>query len=310
MTPPEPSILGRVAGAVTGKVVDAVPTEAILDHVDLDALLDRIDVNHLLDRIDVNRLLDRIDIDQLLARADVNALLSDVELEQLVRRAGIADIVAETTGNLAGRTLDVARRQVVGLDTVLAGVVGRFLPRAGGAPPGPAVLVAGSTSATGRYAGAVSRALALALDLGVVLGTYSVGTWLVGYLLDFLLGVRLDDLPELAATLLLLGWGVIYFSVSTAIAGRTIGKAVVGLSVVTRLGSPVGPIAAFFRILLLPVSTSFLGVGAILVVLRRDRRALHDLMVGTCVVYDWGDRPAELPGPLAAYLERRTATLD
>ncbi|GAA4807605.1 hypothetical protein GCM10025786_09160 [Nocardioides caeni] len=278
--------------------------------MDLDALLDRVDVNHLLDRVDVNRLLDRIDVDRLLARADVNALLSDVELEQLVRRAGIPDIVAETTGNIAGRTLDVARRQVVGVDTVLAGVVGRILPRAGGAPTGPPALVAASTSAasaTGRYAGAVSRLLALALDVAVVIGTYSAGTLLVGYLLDFLLGVRVEDLPELAATLLLITWGAAYFTVSTAISGRTIGKAVVGLRVVTRLGSPVGPGASLLRVLLLPLSTSFLGLGALLIVVRRDRRGLHDLLVGTCVVYDWGDRPAELPGPLAAYLQAHGA---
>lgn len=307
VTSPEPSIFGRVAGAVTGKVVEAVPTEAILDHVDLDGLLDRIDVNHLLDRIDVNRLLDRIDIDQLLARADINALMSDVELEQLVRRAGIPDIVAETTGDIAGRTLDVARRQIVGVDTLLAGLVGRLLGRKADGPTGPAVLVAGSTSASGRYAGAVSRGIAILIDVGVVLGTYSVGTWLADYLLDFLFGVQIGDLHRWIATALLLTWGAVYFAVTTAISGRTIGKGIVGLSVVGRLGNPVGPIASFFRILLLPVSTSFFGLGVALIVLRRDRRALHDLLAGTCVVYDWGDRPAELPGPLAAYLAARGA---
>ena len=132
MTPPEESLFSRVAGAVTGRVVDAVPVEEILEHVDLDAVLDRIDVNHLLERVDVNRLLDRVDVDRLLARADVEAL---------VQRAGIPDIVAETTGNLAGRTLDVARSQVAGLDTVVTGIVDRVLRRRGPAPLGPALLV-------------------------------------------------------------------------------------------------------------------------------------------------------------------------
>ena len=35
-------------------------------------------------------------------------------------------------------------------------------------------------------------------------------------------------------------------------------------------------------------------------------RALHDLCAGTAVVYDWGDRPAELPGPLSSYLARHS----
>ena len=132
MTPAEPGLFGRVAGAVTGKVVDAVPIEVVLDHVDVNDLLERVDVNQLLERVDVNRLLDRVDVDRLLARADV---------EQLVQRAGIPDIVADTTGNLAGRTLDAARAQVVGLDTVVGGIVDRLLRRTGPAPLGPALLV-------------------------------------------------------------------------------------------------------------------------------------------------------------------------
>ncbi|MBM7515616.1 hypothetical protein [Nocardioides nitrophenolicus] len=133
MTPSEPGLLSRVAGAVTGKVVDAMPVEEILEHVDIDAVLDQIDVNHLLERVDVNRLLDRVDVDRLLARADVEAL---------VQRAGIPDLVAETTGNLAGRTLDVARSQVAGLDTIVTGIVDRVLRRRGPAPLGPVLLVA------------------------------------------------------------------------------------------------------------------------------------------------------------------------
>lgn len=132
MTPSEPGLFSRVAGAVTGKVVDAVPVEDILEHVDIDAVLDQIDINHLLERVDVNRLLDRVDVDRLLARADV---------EGLVQRAGIPDIVAETTGSLAGRTLDAARSQMVGLDTVVTGVVDRVLRRKRPLLLGPPLLV-------------------------------------------------------------------------------------------------------------------------------------------------------------------------
>lgn len=148
--PQPPGRLGRVVGAVTGRMVDAVPPEVILEHVDVDALLDHVDVNHLLDRVDPNRLLDRVDpnrlldrvdVNRLLQRADVQALLADVDLEDLVRRAGIADVVAETTGNLAGRSLDVARRQVVGLDALVAGIVNRLLRRQPLAQPGPPVLL-------------------------------------------------------------------------------------------------------------------------------------------------------------------------
>jgi hypothetical protein len=35
----------------------------------------------------------------------------------------------------------------------------------------------------------------------------------------------------------------------------------------------------------------------------RERRALHDLLAGSSVVYDWGGRPAEMPSPLARWIE-------
>lgn len=148
MTPSEPGLFGRVAGAVTGKMVDVVPIEEIIEQVDVDALLERVDVNRLLDRVDVDRLLDRVDIDRLLARVD---------LEELVQRAGIPDVVADTTGQLAGRTLDVARRQVVGLDTVVSGIVDRLLRRRGPAPVGPPALVGPAAVAGQPGAGEVRR---------------------------------------------------------------------------------------------------------------------------------------------------------
>lgn len=148
----EPGLIGRVAGAVTGRMVEVVPAEAILDNVDLDALLDRIDPNRLLDRVDVNRLLDRVDVDRLLAQVDVDALLagvdldtllSDVQIEALVRRAGIPALVAEATGTIAGNTLDSLRRQLVGIDTLMARVVDRLLRR-GPVEVGPESLVRGT----------------------------------------------------------------------------------------------------------------------------------------------------------------------
>lgn len=161
-------------------------------------------------------------------------------------------------------------------------------------------------SVSGQYAGPVSRAAAAAIDLGVVLASYSVGVGIAGFLAQALLDVSLEDGTGLVATIALLTWGVVYVVTGTAVTGRTIGKAVVGLKVVTREGRPVRPVACVVRVLTLPLSTSVFGVGALLIVLRRDHRALHDLIAQTAVVYDWGDRAAQLPGPLAAYLHART----
>ncbi len=165
----------------------------------------------------------------------------------------------------------------------------------------------GGSGVTGRYAGPVSRALAAGIDLGVVLASYSAGVALLGFLAEALVGVSVEDGAGLLATLALLAWGATYLAVTTAVSGRTVGKALVGLKVVSRDGRPVRPAGAVVRVVVLPLSTSFFALGLALIVLRRDHRALHDLIARTAVVYDWGDRPAELPGPLAAYLRAREA---
>ncbi|MDQ6524560.1 RDD family protein [Nocardioides sp. LHD-245] len=160
---------------------------------------------------------------------------------------------------------------------------------------------------TGQYAGPVSRAAAVAIDVGVVLASYSIGVAILGFLLQALLDVSIEEGTGAVATVALLTWAAAYVVVGIAVSGRTVGKAIVGLKIVTRDGRPVGPGACVVRTLLFPLSTSFLGVGALLIVLRRDHRALHDLLARTAVVYDWGDRPAQLPGPLAAYLRAHDA---
>ena len=55
------------------------------------------------------------------------------------------------------------------------------------------------------------------------------------------------------------------------------------------------------RALLLPVSLLTV-VGLLGVVFDARQRAFHDLAAKTAVVYDWGDRPAELPAPLSRWL--------
>jgi hypothetical protein len=163
-TPRSKGRLGRLAGAVTGRVVETIDPDIVIDQVDLDhmlervdldralsrvdvnALLDRVDVNRLLDRVDVDALLDRVDVNRLMARVDVDALLETVDLEAAVRRAGVPEIVAESTGRVAGSALDLARRQIVGLDVIVDRVVNRLLRRdPADQPPAPPALAARST---------------------------------------------------------------------------------------------------------------------------------------------------------------------
>jgi uncharacterized RDD family membrane protein YckC len=43
-----------------------------------------------------------------------------------------------------------------------------------------------------------------------------------------------------------------------------------------------------------PLSLLFFGFGSLLILFRRDRRALHDLIAGSAVVYAWDARAARL----------------
>lgn len=315
----------RVTGEVSSRVVSAIDPDVVLDEIDVDALLDRVDVNRLLDRVDPNALLDRVDVDRLLDRVDpnrlldrvdVDRLLAHVDLEAIIRRSGVPEIVAESTGAIGARGLDLLRRQLVALDVLIDKVTDTLLRRDfSSEPAGPARLVAdarrdetrsGRRSVSGHYAGPVARAAALALDTGIVLATFTVGAAGIEFLARVFLGVDLSTSAGSPIALLAIAtWAWIYSLSCHTIAGRTVGKAVVGVRVVTRAGHPLTAPRAFWRTLAFPLSWVG-GLGFLLALIHREHLALHDLLAGTTSVYDWGERPAELSAPLTAFLERTT----
>ena len=48
------------------------------------------------------------------------------------------------------------------------------------------------------------------------------------------------------------------------------------------------------RVIAFPLSFLLFGFGFLLILLKRDRRALHDLIAGSAVVYSWNARAARL----------------
>ena len=81
--------------------------------------------------------------------------------------------------------------------------------------------------------------------------------------------------------------------------------AVAGLAVVSRDGETAGAASALVRALVLPFSIAFLGLGLVGLFVGRERRALHDVVAGTAVVYDWGERDAEQPATVRELLTAR-----
>ena len=310
----------RLINAVLDRVdVDAligqVQLDELLARIDINQLLDRVDVDRLLDRVDVNRLLDGVDLDRLLDDVDVNRLVGRVDVEAVTSRANVGGLVAQSTSQVAGSTLDIARRQAVGLDTLIMGLVDRLLGRDPAAQPlGPPGLVSeqtegrpasapGRTRVSGYYAGPLSRLLAYLIDSFVVFtGAGLITTIVVGSINVVLEAeVQWDWRAGVLGFVAFSIWFVLYFWAGVAISGRTPGMSVLGIKVVEKEGTPVRPRHAAIRALVMPISIATV-VGVLGIVFDARQRALHDVAAKTAVVYDWGDRPAELPAPLSKWL--------
>jgi uncharacterized RDD family membrane protein YckC len=159
---------------------------------------------------------------------------------------------------------------------------------------------------SGFYAGPVSRLLAYLIDAFVSFSGFGlIAGGIVGAINTIF---RVDLVWDWQAGVLGLAafsvWLFLYFWVGVAIAGRTLGMSIVGIKVVSYEGRPISPGHAAIRALVLPISITTV-VGLVGIIFDRRQRALHDLAAKTAVVYDWGDRPAELPAPLTQWLHDR-----
>ena len=308
-------------------LLDRVDVDPLLERADLDALLDRVEVQRLFDRIDLDRVVGRLDIDAVVARIDLERAIETVDLEALVRRAGIPELVAESTGQVAGSALDLGRRQLVGLDVGVSRVLQRVLRRDPDAlPSGPPQLVADQGAAieppepgearakaraevSGFYAGPVSRLVAFAGDVALATSAFTLISAAAAWVLSTLFGVEVVTMDRRAASWAagFFLWLFLYWWVSSAVAGRTPIMTLAGLRIVARDGTPLRPGFALARTVLLPVSLLFFGLGGLWMVVDRERRGLHDLVARSTVVYDWGGRPAEMPTPLARWIAEHGA---
>jgi uncharacterized RDD family membrane protein YckC len=304
-------VLSRVASRATGAVVDIIDPNELIGRIDVNAILERVDIEAFLERVDLNELLDSIDMDALMDRIDV---------KEIVERAGIPDIVRESTGELAGSLMDVFRRQLVALDTITGRFIYRLTTRdPASRPRAPDELDAGSgvdedgrAQVSGHYAGPISRLLAFLVDLFFVWTGFVLGAVGVAFVLGLFLQVDLDPSWRRSVTgaIFLALWAFTYLWTSLALAGRTPGMGIIGLSVVTREGEPISGRQAFVRTIVFPFSFLIFGIGFLGIFISPERRALHDAAAGDAVVYDWGDRHAEMPAPLTQWLNRHSEDED
>lgn len=136
------------------------------------------------------------------------------------------------------------------------------------------------------YAGAVSRLAAYVVD-GVALSVlFSAGTVVTAFLVSLITGSEPD--LEVSQSLAAVGsalWWFGYFGASWAFAGRTIGMGLLGIKVVQPDGGRASAARSIVRALALPLSFALCGLGFLGILFHPQRRALHDLIARTAVVY-------------------------
>jgi uncharacterized RDD family membrane protein YckC len=142
-----------------------------------------------------------------------------------------------------------------------------------------------------EYAGVTRRFVALVIDgfvllgISVVVGLLAGGAYSTSTANSYDAGIQVDTGPMLAALALFFA----YYVISEALFGRTLGKRILSLRVVSEDGSPISLGAAFLRNLLRLVDGLFFYlVSAIAVWASPTRQRLGDRAAHTCVVLDSG----------------------
>ena len=165
---------------------------------------------------------------------------------------------------------------------------------AGGAPPvkPPAAAREGFQ---GHYAGFASRFAAFVADVVVLTGIFMLGLAAFNFAASILTGKSIDfNRSDTWVVIGYLAWVFNYFALFWGLNGRTAGGALFGVQVLTGDGNDVSGRRAIGRTLAFPLSFLILGLGFLGILLGDRRRALHDVIADTVVVYSWDARAARL----------------
>jgi uncharacterized RDD family membrane protein YckC len=147
----------------------------------------------------------------------------------------------------------------------------------------------------GDYAGFASRFIAFVFDSAISIGIFMLVLSAASYAASVLTGSSIHwNRGDLCVVLAFFGWEFFYYAYFWTASGKTPGMTLLGVQVVGQDGSNVGTRRGLVRTLAFPLSFLLLGLGFAGILLGRDRRALHDSIAGTAVVYAWDARAARL----------------
>src|SRR5215467_10328714 len=168
-------------------------------------------------------------------------------------------------------------------------------PASLGPPAAASTPAAARESLQGHYAGFASRFGSFVVDLVVLTGIFMLALAAINFAASVVTGQDIAfNRGNLWVVIAYLAWGFIYFAHFWGLNGRTAGGALFGLQVLTGEGGDVSGRRAIGRTLAFPLSFLILGLGFLGILLGDQRRALHDVLAGTVVVYSWDAQAARL----------------
>jgi uncharacterized RDD family membrane protein YckC len=159
-------------------------------------------------------------------------------------------------------------------------------------PPAPLSI---QPNLRGDYAGFASRFIAFVFDSVISIGVFMIVLSAASFAASVLTGSSIHwNRGNLWVVIAFFVWEFFYYAYFWTASGKTPGMTLLGVQVVGQDGSNVGTKRGLVRTLAFPLSFILLGLGFLGILLSRDRRALHDSIAGTEVIYSWDARAARL----------------
>jgi len=147
----------------------------------------------------------------------------------------------------------------------------------------------------GQHAGFASRFSAFIFDCVVSVGVFMLVLSAASFAASVLTGSPIHwSRNDTWVVVAFFAWEFLYYAYFWTSSGKTPGMFLLGVQVVGQDGSEVGTRRGLVRTLAFPLSFLLLGLGFLGILLQRDRRALHDVIADTAVVYCWDARDARL----------------
>jgi uncharacterized RDD family membrane protein YckC len=154
---------------------------------------------------------------------------------------------------------------------------------------------AARVSLQGHYAGFASRFGAFVVDVVVLTAIYLLILAAFSFVASIVTGKHVNfNRNDTWVVVGYVVWAFIYFSYWWGLNGKTPGGGLFGVQVLTEDGRDVSGRRAIGRTLAFPLSFLILCLGFLGILLGDRRRALHDVIAGTVVVYSWDARAARL----------------